>query len=479
MDERQIEADVARIEIDWQHQMSRWAEASADLARISDAIDDVKAEIADLIEAKRDAADEDRQALREEIQYAIERKSDLIAEAREKRSEMAGIRANVRHLRSEANNLSSGLQAELKRLSKGAERIRSSSPASVSFGISGVWSAVESGHRFCIQMLQNLDAVFERGRANSSDDLVFVADGAVDGAAGVLGGIIDVVAGLVGKGVDATAGLVGVAIDATTEITDKTVDTGLLLTEPPLREMYLTLDERRTVPFESYSVFDTLAIPGRSVVEIGEAAVEYAAALLKGLGHASVTAIGGPGLPDILSLDRDRRLWVSEVKGTQSFRTPASGLARVLASQDKGGNRIQERLMENSPAWLSRSSGSVNRVSQVLAAIDRAMVAENASSRREDLRALREAYREAAKSGFNPLVCERQLVQVGFHQSGDVLKPPSAIKSAAFDEWVKVVEPAKIVQIDVIPDAPNAPSVGNTSVEPGRGVGGSAPSSGS
>lgn len=77
--------------------------------------------------------------------------------------------------------------------------------------------------------------------------------------------------------------------------------------------------------------------------------------------------------------------------------------------------------------------------------------------RRSELLNLREGYLEAAGRGFNPLVCERQIVQVGFHPDGDGLKPPMAVRSHAFDEYIATVQPSRVVQINVLDGSSAAP----------------------
>lgn len=171
--------------------------------------------------------------------------------------------------------------------------------------------------------------------------------------------------------------------------------------------------------------------------------------LLQARGHRVALSVGGPGLPDVISLDASGRLWISEVKGTTiSGKLPASGLKRTLATGSHAN--APYTMFENAPEWLLRHTSGIGRVEQVLGAIDKAIESTAEAGHKLQLRELRERYRDAARQGFSPLICDKQLVQVGFQNANDNLAPPSWFRSELLDEYIHEVEPAKIVQVEVV-----------------------------
>jgi hypothetical protein len=423
VDEQHIRVEVSRIGSSWVDANGHLELAVHEADRLQHEVDDAVAELDSLFSAKRAARREEKGEYQAAINEAISRKRDLISGIRSKKAEISALRNQVRRLRGEAVSLGRLLKSEVGKLARGADRIRNISTLAAAQGVDRMWDTVSSGHGFCAAMLRELDPIL----CNSSSDVdgIGILPGFVaDGAAALVEGVVD------------TIQLVGSAI----------------------REVYSTQDDQHSLPFEAYTLTDGLGLPGTAVQEVGDAAVQYSKALLEKLGHCSIFEIGGAGLPDILSIDTARRLCVSEIKGTRSYRTlSASGLVRQVISSDVGGNKTRSVLLENSPAWLLRSSGNFDRVGQVLAAIDLAMKQETNPSKCEELRILRESYREAARSGFNPLVCDRQLVQVGFHTEGEALKPPYAVQSTSLDNYVRDAMPSKIIQIDVLPNSSGVP----------------------
>lgn len=104
------------------------------------------------------------------------------------------------------------------------------------------------------------------------------------------------------------------------------------------------------------------------------ASVKYTTAYLDTLGHSAIVDVGGPGLPDMLSLSFDKRICITEIKGTKSQTDlHASGLKRTVMDKNSDEGLRQEVLMENSPAWLLRSRNGHDSVIQTLGAIDAAI----------------------------------------------------------------------------------------------------------
>jgi len=119
---------------------------------------------------------------------------------------------------------------------------------------------------------------------------------------------------------------------------------------------------------------------------------------------------------------------------------------------------LRDRVLELSPQWLARTDhGSLlDRTSRVLKAISAAIEAEQDPARRESLRVVSSAYREAARHGFSPLVCHKELIQVGMQAEGDQLKPIQVMRSKTIDEFCREVQPDRIVQINVLKGSANS-----------------------
>jgi len=405
----------------WRATTARRETARSELDSLSEAIDSLREEISSLADERRSAPRSEKSYYTDLIRDAKDRRRGLIDDAKAARGELAELGAELRSLRGEARSLERGLSSEASRLERGAGKLRGPAVGAMAAGLAEIGSAVVHGHRFAAEMLEALGDITGSGR--SVGELEYVP---IEGFSG----------GYHGQG-DGNS---------------------LTLLEPPRTEPYLTYDSGNTVPCESYVVADTLRTPGPSNRDIELASIEYTKALLEMECHSGIFEVGGPGLPDMLSVSPDEKLCVTEIKGTtKQTDLHASGLKRTLVRDDSEGRQVVESLMENSPAWLMRSGSGFDRVTRVLDAIDKAVAEETVASRKSELLSLRDGYREAAARGFNPLVCDRQLVQVGFHGEGDVLKPPSATRSQVFDEYVREVQPSRVVQVDVVVGASDAP----------------------
>jgi hypothetical protein len=403
----------------WRATTARRETARSELDALSKAIDSLTGEISSLANERRSAPRSEKSYYTDLIRDAKDSRRGLIDGANAARGELEKLGAELRGLRGKAWSLERRLSGEASRLERGAGKLRGPATGAVVAGLADVGSAVVQGHRFAAELLDSLREITGAGR--STGELEYVP---IEGPSGIYNG-------------QAAGNL-------------------LTLLEPPRTEPYLTYDSGNTVPCESYVVSDTLQVPEPANRDIELASIEYAKALLEMEGHSGIFEVGGPGLPDMLSVSPDEKLCVTEIKGTtKQTDLHASGLKRSLVRDGSEGREV-ESLMENSPAWLMRSGSGFDRVKQVLDAIDKAVAVENVASRKSELLSLRDGYREAAARGFNPLVCDRQLVQVGFHREGDVLKPPSATRSQVFDEYVREVQPSRVVQVDVVVGASDA-----------------------
>ena len=405
----------------WRTTTARQETARSELDALNKAIDSLRKEISSLAYDRRSVPRSEKSYYTNLIKEAKERISQLIGDAKDTRGELAKIGTDLRSFRNEARSLGRRLSSEASRLERGASKLRGPAPNVVIAGLADINNAVVQGHRFVADMLDALEEITGSG-STSVDELEYIPIGA------------------------SSCGSYG---------QDESLP--LTLLEPPRTESYLTYDGGSTVSCESYVVADTLRTPVPLNRDIEMASIEYTRALLELEGHSGIFEIGGPGLPDMLSLSPDERLCVTEIKGTaKQTGLHASGLKRTLVRNDSEDQMVVESLMENSPAWLMRSGSGFDRVTQVLDAIDKAVAEETVASRKSELLSLRDGYREAATRGFNPLVCDRQLAQVGFHREGDVLKPLSAIRSEVFDEYVREVQPSRVVQVDVVVGACDA-----------------------
>lgn len=455
-----------------------------DLDSLADALASANSEIADLIADKRSAPREEKSYYRELISSAKERKFGLVAELRAKRVEMGQAKAALAATRGSERSVRKVLESELHRLSAAQSRIKGS-PLDLASELGDLRQVVAGGAGFCQEQLRYLHSVF-----SNTGEFVRggpVGEGSFDVSTQLFAGLVRVV----GDSIDATAQLAAdIVFDPLlsdrfelpsgadmSQLLDGSGDentpdaasddfvyifdqqpwwsvlapdssTPLHLIDPPQLEPYLTVDGSRTVPSETYHVFDTIDVLGLSTEQ---KAVAHAAALLNARGHSVVLAIGGPGLADMISLDSKGQLWISEVKGTEvGGALPQSGLKRTLLDSLSAGDRGLTTMFENSPEWLLRRPGGVNRVDQVLDEIGRAIDASKDPARTQELRSLREKYREGARDGFSPLTSNNELIQVGFQSSGDYLPPPMLHRSKVFDEYIEAAEPSRIVQIDVV-----------------------------
>ncbi|MBN1656504.1 MAG: hypothetical protein JXA30_22225 [Deltaproteobacteria bacterium] len=426
MDKNEIQIAIERITSTWREEQLHLKRLQEELEELTDLINEAENDIGLLEEAVEADSQEDNWDLEDNIEELYQRRDELIGYVEEKKSKITEINETLNKLRDEASRLEDRLQVESRKFVNGTKRIRRAGRVGVSYGSERIHRELVSGYQFCQDMLKKLCEVFGPCDAyRETGELEYIPE--------------------------PSSG------ESVPSVVDK--PNGLRMIGSQLSEVYATQDASRSLRCHEYTVCDTIDSPGPEASKdaIGRAAVEYATALLNELGHVGVLAIGNV-LPDVMSVDNNKKLTISEIKGTATpTNLASSGLKRKVKADVEIGMERKTTLMENSPAWLLYKSNDLDRPMRTLKAIDDEIVKENNASRKEELRTLRESYREAVRCGFNPLVCDRQLVQVGFLSEGASLRPPTDFRSKAFDEYIRAAEPSRIIQINVVRGSKDAP----------------------
>jgi hypothetical protein len=420
MNQEEIRRKVGEACGFWSEALANLTAAESRVQMLSSDLDAMKGDIAALVEDKRAAPKRERQYYRELIQSAKDRKSDLIAELRDEKRHLAERRAIKNAVQEQGRSLANQIESESGKLSKEFQRLKSEGPAWATAGMSELRRTLGLGLQFCEQQLRSLEDAFGwTGMNRGNDDVEIVPDPPFWSVLGPT----------------------------------PSHKSPLHLVEPPRAEPYLTEDGTTAVQTETYTVFDTVDVADQSGEMKG---VIHARALLESQGRTLVLEIGGKGLADVLSLDPQNRLWITEVKATEKSSNLAEvGLMRDLvkdAGLDPRIDRAYERVLELSPQWLTRTDAGtlMDRPTRVLHAISKAIDTERDPARKEALRLVSGAYREAARNGFNPLYCHKELIQVGLQSDGDYLMPIQMMRSKMLDSFVKEVQPERIVQINVL-----------------------------
>ncbi len=394
-------------------------------------LNSARANVAELIREKRTASKAEKRMLREEIASARERAEEARRAISSAKQELREIQARQRETSSSARALSNVLRGDVASIAQVSARFGGAAFQQTLQPLQAMVTDAQAAISFEKFQLDRLSAVTH---SDQRPELTFEY------------------------------------LDANWyELKAGGREERLQLAEPVHLDAYLTRDEATVVSSEALTVYDTLTKPGMSTEE---RSIAYADALLKEKGHAGVLAIGGPGLLDMTSL-LDGKLWVTEVKGTQG----ATGLERSgLLREYRDGSKA----WENSHQWLMRELAiGKSGVIATIEAIDKAIAGSQTDPvRASELEAMRHAYVEAARTGFSPLNCEKQVVQVGFQEQGDVLRPPEAIESSRLDGFIQETE-SKIVQINVISNpgqgSPAAEAVEETAPDVGVAGGQAAP----
>ncbi len=160
--------------------------------------------------------------------------------------------------------------------------------------------------------------------------------------------------------------------------------------------------------------------------------LEAAKAHLEERGFTAIHEFGGGGpdgaMPDIVCRGQDGRVWVVEVKGTQS------GTKLKEMGLDRGPDGSGGTIWENSPGWLQTGG------EHTLAEMDKQL----AASPNAELQALRDDYAGLVDNGFDdPSAYGRMVVHAG--DNLPVLDPSNLQGKVA--DYVHDVRPDSIVQI--------------------------------
>lgn len=204
-------------------------------------------------------------------------------------------------------------------------------------------------------------------------------------------------------------------------------------------------DKIGAIPYRVYTINrEGWGDGDRTAERLGE---DVSASMLAAEGRRAIVLLGGPGKPDILSLDANGMVWMTEVKG--SFRGTSlsrSGLLRsvnsditdpLAAPSDPLGGKL--KVWENSPEWLRRSGADVlrNLMAMESKAEDPAV--------RAGIRELAQRYAEAVSAGFEQSNHATEIFQIGSLPDGDSL--PYLEPNPTLHAYCAEVEPARITQV--------------------------------
>lgn len=169
-------------------------------------------------------------------------------------------------------------------------------------------------------------------------------------------------------------------------------------------------------------------------------AVNVAVSKLIAEGRQAIVILGGPGKPDIISVDANNKLCFTEVKGSYSGRHLAnSGLLRTVKDETEDPLLGETKVWENSPEWLRRSGVDVLRN---LKDMQDKNDDPNTKSQLQELYLL---YSDAVANGFEKDNHLTEIYQVGNLDDGDEL--PYLEANATLHAYCAEVEPESITQI--------------------------------
>ncbi len=424
------------------------ADASASIERVQSDIADSTATIEALYSDRRSVRREEKYWYTEQISEEKDRRQTLRMELNAQRERRRLATSRIRSVRQEAQGKKALLATEVRRLRSAAAALPTSAKSRFGAQLDGLRQHASTSVEACQQLmafLTSFDEVLVVGvspamLAGCEDDS-FDSISSVLGDDGVMGG------GLVSL-TDVEPAQVETRIEYLQEPPEWLMEswTGLECVDRPNREFLPITGTDETVPYDSYVVADSLDTDGLSMEAIG---VAYASALLGAEGRDAILSLGGPGRPDMLSLDRDRNLWITEIKATQQGGRGLheTGLLRSLT--DAAGVPLQ--LFENSAPWLRRSGV------EVLRSIEAALTRAASTAEMETLAVLKDRYVEAVRAGFPSEAFKSEVVQVGLiSPDADYLLPLTVANSGVIDRFVDDVRPDRIAQVNVVEGAHEA-----------------------
>lgn len=429
------------------------AEATADMERLRSEIADCTATIEGLYSDRRSVRREERYRYTEQISEEKDCRQALREELNTQRERRRQATSRIRSVRLEAQSSKTFLAGEVRRLGSAAAALPTSSKSRFGSQLDALRHQATASVEACRQLIAFLTS-FDEVSIASMSPATFMdldddgSDHELENASQLIGdeaAVHDDAASLAGSppGVETR-------IEFLAEPTAWLVESsnGLECVDRPNREFLPITGTDQTVLYDSYVVTDSLDTRGLTMEAIG---VAYASALLGAEARGAILSLGGPGRPDMLSLDADQTLWITEIKATErgGLGLHETGLLRSLAAPDGG----EQRLFENSTPWLQRSGV------EVLRSIEAALMRGGGTAEMEALAILRDRYAEAVRSGFSSEAFRSEVVQVGLiAPDADYLLPLTVSRSGIMDRFVDEVRPDRIAQVNVVKGA-HAPSV--------------------
>lgn len=164
--------------------------------------------------------------------------------------------------------------------------------------------------------------------------------------------------------------------------------------------------------------------------------------MLKAEGRQAIVILGGPGKPDIISINSNNKLCFTEVKGSYSGRSLAnSGLLRTVKDETETKDPLlgETKVWENSPEWLRRNGEKVLRNLKDI---------QDKNDDEETKSQLQELYllcADAVANGFENVDYLTEIFQVGNLDDGEEL--PYLEANATLHAYCAEVEPESITQI--------------------------------
>jgi hypothetical protein len=353
----------------------------------------------------------ERQGYRELIRDARNRKAEIITERKATQRQLNADQRRRTDLLKHVSSLRGFFSRHRKSLESNSSRLSGGMPAWVA-GVDGIESALLHGRAFCDEQLARLGSIMQEASGFSPTTTVDAEIEYVPEPA------------FVGYQASLANGNVLKFVDPVTE------------------SSRLPIESAVSTPIIGYSVADTIDMSGLSPEEIG---ISYATALLEATGRETVIALGGPYMWDVMSLDREGKLWISELKGTEKFGPLASsGLLRKLQVKDNEGQPYMVEFYENSREYLQIKAPHVEK------RLDHLIQSEKDINRRDSLLELRAKLADAIDQGFMPTTYNTEVIQVSRSSGSETIEPVDVIESGRIDDYISAVQPSRIVQIDVI-----------------------------
>jgi hypothetical protein len=391
------------------------AETAIDHARdsigaLNASVDAVRDEIESLRLDMRSSPRRERQGYRELIRDARSRKAEIIAERKTMQRQLNVDQRRRTNLLKHVSSLRSFFSRHRKALESNSSRLSGSMPAWVA-GVDDLGAALLHGRTFCDEQLARLGSITQE----ASELPPTMVDGEI-------------------KYVPEPA-----FVSYQASLADGNV---LKFVDPVTESSRLSMEGTVSTPIIGYSVADTIDMSGLNAEEIG---IRYATALLEATGRETVVALGGPYMWDVMSLDGEGKLWISELKGTEKFGSLAgSGLLRKLQVKDNEGQPYTVEFFENSREYLQIKAPHVEKH------LDDLIQSEKDINRRDSLLELRTKLADAIDQGFMPTTYNTEVIQVSRSSGSDTIEPVDVIESGRIDNYISAVQPNRIVQIDVI-----------------------------